>query len=83
MLRHFKQHCSNQAILSITYAFHTALTFSAMQKRVQTSNEKVFSKNRVIRTATKRTETSPCPRTQCTYVPNPLCAVTQQCELGK
>ena len=26
--------------------------------RIRTSNEKVFKKNRVIRTATKRTETS-------------------------
>ena len=38
-------------------AFHTMWTFSVMQKRVQTSKETVFNKNRVIRTATKRTET--------------------------
>ena len=35
---------------------YTELTFNAMQKRVQTSNEKDFNKDRVIRTATKRTE---------------------------
>ena len=28
------------------------------RRRIITSNEKVFKKNRVIRTATKRTETS-------------------------
>ena len=37
--------------------------------------KKFKSKNRVIRTATKRTQTSVCPPTQCAYIPNPLCAV--------
>ena len=44
--------------------------------------KKVFNKNSVIRTATKRTETSQWPLMQSTYIPNPLCAVTRQSELG-
>ena len=43
-----------------------------------TSNEKVFNTKRVIRTATKRTETSVWPPTQCTYIPSPLCCTTVQ-----
>ena len=38
------------------------------------SNEEFLkNKHRVIRTATKRTETSHWPPTQCTYVPSSLC----------
>ena len=47
-----------------------------------TSNEKVFNKNKVIRTATKRTETSVWPPMQCTYIPSPLCCTTAQRGLG-
>ena len=42
---------------------------------IWTSNEKVFNKNRVIRMATKRTETSAWPPMQCTYIPSPLCCI--------
>ena len=56
--------------------------FSLMQKRVQTSNEKGFGKNKVIRTAAKRTETSVWCPTQCTYIPNSPCAVVEQNGLG-
>ena len=49
-----------------------------------TSNEKVSIKNRVIRTAIKRTETSTCswPPAQCSYtctsLYSPLCCITAQ-----
>ena len=42
----------------------------------------VCNKTRVIRTATKRTETSPCPPMQCTYIPSSLCCITAQSGLG-
>ena len=60
---------------------YCVLTFNVIcKKRVQTSNKKGFNRNRLFRAATKRTETSPCPPKQCTYIPNSLCAVVQQIE---
>ena len=50
----FKSSNYGNYVCVATYAFHITLKL----KRVQTSNEKGFDKNRVIRTATKRTETS-------------------------
>ena len=38
-------------------------------------------KNRTTKASTKRTETNHWHPTQCTYIPNPLCAVIQQNEL--
>ena len=46
-----------------------------MFKNVQTSSEKVFSKNRAISTATERTETIAWPPAKCTYIYNSLCSV--------
>ena len=42
------------------YAIALRADIYQWKKRVQTSNENVFNKNRVIRTATKRTETCKC-----------------------
>ena len=43
---------------------------------------KGFNKNRVIRTATKMTETSRWPPMQCNYIPCSLCRITAQSGLG-
>ena len=75
--------CSNLVRMGITNnTLHMEVKFSVIQKTVQTSNEIVFNKNRVIRTAKTRMETRDYPPMYRTYFPNPLCAVTQQCELG-
>ena len=60
-LRHFKQRCSNHVTMGITfYAFHIIIPrwyFKFNEEKImQTSNENLFLKNRVIRTATKRKE---------------------------
>ena len=68
-------------ILHTHNTIHKKLIFSVMQKRVQTSTGKSFNNNRVIKTARKMTETRGRLPTQCTYIPNPLCAVVQKIEL--
>ena len=50
---------------------------------MKTSNERFWTKNRVIRTPTeKKTETSLWRPMQYTYIPNTLWAVTHENELG-
>ena len=62
--------------------FHTMLVICARKEECKQVMKKFLNGNRVIRTATKRTETSLLHPTQCTYVPNSFCAVIQQSGLG-
>ena len=43
---------------------------------MEKTTRKVCNKNRVFRTATKRTQTSAWPPTQCTYMPSSLCCIS-------